>query len=283
MPLELFIPKTFRHSSRVVIRQANRLIAEYQKHGFILTVRQLYYRMVTEEFIPNTMKDYKRFKQIINDARLAGLIDWEMIEDRTRNLMSYTNFKDPVEFLQLHTFGYVQDIWRDQAIRPEVWVEKDALTGVIEPACNYFRVPYFACRGYTSQSEQWRAGHRFKNYLKSGCRVLIIHLGDHDPSGIDMSRDNTDRLAMFARSNHVEVRRIALNKDQVEEYNLAPNPAKETDSRFKNYADEHGESSWELDALDPMVIDAMIRAEIEPLIDNTLWNRVLAEEQTSRR
>ena len=76
----------------------------------------------------------------------------------------------------------------------------------------------FACRGYASQSEQWRAGKRLANYLRANQRVVILHLGDHDPSGIDMTRDNDDRLSMFARSSRVELKRVALNMDQVEQY-----------------------------------------------------------------
>lgn len=279
---ELFVPTTFSAKSRIVIRQANRILEEYQARGFVLTLRQLYYQFVQRGFIHNTMKDYKRLGSIINDARLAGRIDWEMIEDRTRNLMVFRNYETPADIIESASHGYRLDIWERQDYRPEVWIEKEALIGVIEPVCREYRVPYFACKGYTSQSEQWRAGHRFKDHLQARQRVLILHLGDHDPSGLDMTRDNDDRLAMFARSDRIEIRRIALNMDQVDEHSLAPNPAKITDSRFHGYSQKHGDESWELDALDPTIIDQLIRAELEKIVDFESWNLVMAEEEKEK-
>src|SRR6266851_2515218 len=165
MPKELFIPKAFTVSSRRVIRWANAIIDEYRTQGFVLTLRQLYYQFVHRGHSPNTLKDYKRLGSIINDARLAGLIDWDMIEDRTRSLSDLPQWIDPTDVLKTFAsdnassvFTFRTDIWATQPVRPEVWIEKEALTGVIESACRDLRVPYFACRGYTSQSEQWRAG-----------------------------------------------------------------------------------------------------------------------------
>jgi hypothetical protein len=151
---------------------------------------------------------------IINDARLAGRIDWDAIEDRTRNIHRSPSWDDPSEIVTACAAQYREDLWGDQCWRPEVWIEKDALVGVIEPVCERYRVPFFACRGYTSQSEQYRAGKRFEGVQNKGQKPIVLHLGDHDPSGIDMTRDNTDRLKMFAGED-VEVRRLALNMDQV--------------------------------------------------------------------
>lgn len=281
---ELFIPKAFNASSRAVIRRANEILNEYRERGFVLTLRQLYYQFVQRGLIPNTMRDYKRLGSIINDARLAGQIDWEMIEDRTRNLEYLPHWDSPTEVIQAVATQYRTDIWNSQETRPEVWIEKEALIGVIEPVCREFRVPYFACKGYTSQSEQWRAGRRFRDHVRNGHNVLVLHLGDHDPSGIDMTRDNDERLRMFAKQGAwtIEIRRIALNRDQVDEHNLAPNPAKATDSRFNGYANEHGDESWELDALDPTMIDELIRAELEAARDLDAWEQVEAEEEDAR-
>lgn len=280
---ELFIAKTFNAKTRIVIRQATKILEEYEERGFVLTLRQLYYQFVQRGFIPNTLKDYKRLGSIINDARLAGRIDWEMIEDRTRNLMTFRNFEKPGDIIESASHGYRLDIWGYQKYRPEVWIEKEALVGVIEPVCREYRVPYFAAKGYNSQSEQWRAGHRFREYIKEGQHVLVLHLGDHDPSGVNMTQDNDERLRLFARTGRrFEIRRIALNMDQVETYSLAPNPAKVTDSRFRAYAELHGEESWELDALDPTVIDELIRAEISGIIDQTEWDLVVAEENNAK-
>ena len=118
---------------------------------------------------------------------------------------------------------------------------------------------------------------------------LVLHLGDHDPSGIDMTRDNTQRLVMFADlesldvdSDMLEVRRIALNMDQVRRYRPPPNPAKLTDSRVAGYLDRFGNESWELDALSPSVIDALIQEEIKAVVNEDEWERAIAKEAGER-
>ena len=98
---------------------------------------------------------------------------------------------------------------------------------VEKPVAERLRVPYFACRGYVSQSESFAAGVRFADHFRRRQTPIVFHLGDHDPSGIDMTRDNADRLHLFA-GQRVEVRRLALNMEQIEEFNPPPNPAKET-------------------------------------------------------
>lgn len=289
MALETFVERRFSADSLAIIEQANAIIESYQAQGFTLTLRQLYYQFVSRDLLPNKQTEYKRLGSIINDARLAGLIDWEAIEDRTRNLQRQPSWSSPNDLLDAAASQYRSDVWDSQDYRVEVWLEKEALVGVIEPACERWRTPFFACRGYTSQSEQWRAGKRLANHIDRGQRVLVLHLGDHDPSGIDMTRDNTQRLVMFADlesldvdSDMLEVRRIALNMDQVRRYRPPPNPAKLTDSRVAGYLDRFGNESWELDALSPSVIDALIEEEIKAVVNEDEWERAIAKEAGER-
>lgn len=277
MPLETFIERNFSDGSLAVIEQANIIIREYQRQGFTLTLRQLYYQFVSRDLLANKQSEYKRLGSIVNDARLAGMIDWRAIEDRTRNLRTHASWESPADIIQSAASGYAEDWWAGQQYRPEVWIEKDALLGVIEPVCDRYRVPYFACRGYSSQSEQWRAGKRFEETIAEGLTPIILHLGDHDPSGIDMTRDNSDRVAMFALED-IEVRRLALNIDQVRRYRPPPNPAKESDSRATAYIEKFGAKSWELDALDPRVIDRLIAHELDSLIETTAWEAAKTRE-----
>jgi hypothetical protein len=278
---EAFISKRFNQSSINIIDNANYILAEYKAQGYVLTLRQLYYQFVSRDLIKNTTKEYKRIGSVINDARLAGLIDWSMLEDRTRNLLSVEDFDNPIDFLGRVVEQYAEPLWSDQPYYCEVWVEKDALVGVIERPCNDLRVPFFACRGYASQSELYSAGKRLGRKLKQGKRVVIFHLGDHDPSGIDMSRDNDDRLNMFA-GGIVDVRRLALNEDQIEEYGPPPNPAKMTDSRAEKYVEKFGDESWELDALDPSVIEGIIRLNVEGIIDKPRMEAAAEIERNNR-
>lgn len=271
----------FRADTLKIIETANEIISDYNSQGLKLTLRQLYYKFVSRAIIPNNQKSYDNLGVTISRARLAGLISWHAIEDRTRNLRSVSHWETPMDFMTVDESAYKIDMWQNQDNRVEVWIEKDALAGVVERVCKENDVPFFACRGYNSQSEQWAAGRRLMEYMEDGKQPVIIHLGDHDPSGIDMTRDNEARLTMFAE-NDVEVRRIALNYDQVQKYNPPPNPTKMEDSRARGYVAEYGRDSWELDALEPRVIIGLIKHEIHSLRDEDAWAEMEAKREKER-
>ena len=108
----------------------------------------------------------------------------------------------------------------------------------------------------------------------NGQKTLIIHLADHDPSGLDMTRDIGDRLRMFAGWKNHDIERIALNMSQIEEFTPPPNPTKLSDSRARAYIAEFGSNSWELDALEPRVIESLIERTLKQVIDDTEWEKV---------
>ena len=303
MPLIRYKSKNFRADARSVIAQANTILAEYARQGYDLTLRQLYYQFVARDLLPNTAKSYNKLGNIISDARLAGLIDWDQITDRGRYLRQLGHWNDPGHAIADWTRRYFNiDLWKTQPYRVEVWIEKDALVGVIGGVCNELDIPYLSCRGYTSQSEMWGAAQRILGYMNAGQDVRILHLGDHDPSGVDMTRDIEDRLELFLASHaywgevttapkgltsrncfdwvrtNFSVDRLALNMDQVEEYDPPPNFAKITDSRANSYIDKFGDESWELDALPPNVLEDLIRDAAESYMDRDAFDDARAEE-----
>lgn len=280
MPKIAYRQHRFGAKALATIQQANDIIEEYAAQGFDLTLRQLYYQFVARAYIPNRDREYSKLGGVINDARLAGLIDWNAISDRTRSLKDLSHWSTPDDLIDSAARSYRRDIWALQTYRPEVWIEKDALTGVIAKVCTEADVPYFSCRGYTSQSEMWVASRRLSRWARAGQLPIILHFGDHDPSGLDMTRDIDERLAMFS-GPLIEVRRLALNMDQVKLYNPPPNPAKITDSRFEDYAAQHGEESWELDSMEPRVLAGLIEDQIEELKDEEQWRK--DEEKTERQ
>jgi hypothetical protein len=253
------------------VEQANQILDEYKAQGYVLTLRQLYYQFVARDLVPNTLQSYKRIGGICNEARLGGLIDWEVLEDRTRGLEKLAAWDSPADIIDACAQQYRRALWNDQPYYVEVWVEKEALADVVEKACNAYRVPHLSCRGYVSQSEMWRASQRLIDEGGAHDNLLILHLGDHDPSGIDMSRDIQDRLEMFMQGTSLEFKRIALNMDQVRKYKPPPNFAKTTDARFADYQEKFGTDSWELDALEPKVITALIQDHISDVIDEDAW------------
>lgn len=269
MPKICYVERKFSPISLLMIEKANEIISEFSAQGFALTLRQLFYQFVSRDLIPNTVKSYKNLGSIVNDARLAGLIDWRHIHDRTRSLRKNSHWSDPQDLIHGAALGYGIDMWARQEYRPEVWIEKDALVGVIEEVCTRLDVPYFSCRGYTSQSEMWVGAQRIAAWAKQDQTPIIFHFGDHDPSGKDMTRDITDRIELFMGG--VELKRMALNMDQIRQFNPPPNPAKTTDSRARAYIAEFGNESWELDALEPKVIVGLIENAVMELQDTEIW------------
>lgn len=307
--------KNFRPDSVAIIARANQICAEYQQMGYDLTLRQLYYQFVARGLIANKQTEYKRLGSIVNDARMCGLLDWDYIVDRTRNAVERGHWRHPRDIIEASAKQFHLDYWAHQDVHVEVWVEKEALAGVIEQTTWGYDVTSLACRGYMSQSEQWAASQRFLKHIKDGKRVVVIHLGDHDPSGIDMSRDNDARLYNFLTLDALEwtglsrgalnvgelyekiaattgkdhdgaplfvLKRIALNMDQVEEYDPPPNPAKLTDSRVANYLENYGDESWELDALPPDVLASLIRDAIEEQMEPDAFEEAKEREQRYR-
>lgn len=281
MPKIKYQDINFKSGSLALIAKANEIIASYQSQGYDLTLRQLYYQFVSRDIIPNTQASYKNLGSVVNDARLAGMIDWNAIVDRTRELRSLPHWSNPGDIVDSCSKQFNIDKWKDQKYRPEVWIEKDALAGVFERVCNELDVPLFSCRGYTSQSEMWVGAQRMLRYRKQKQIPMILHFGDHDPSGKDMSRDIQDRLCLFT-GREIEFERLALNMNQVEEYDPPPNPAKVTDSRAKGYIAEFGDESWELDALEPSVLEELVRGAIAKVVDADVMDAADEEQDRHR-
>jgi hypothetical protein len=299
MPKICYEERRFGDRSLAVIVQANRILEEYQRQGFTLTLRQLYYQFVARDLVPNRQTEYKRLGEIVNDARMAGLIDWDYIIDRTRNLVDLPHWNSPSDIARAAAQSYRRPKWAVQPRRVEVWIEKDAAVGIVQGVCQRLDIPYFSCRGYTSQSEMWAAGRRLAAYrafsvdyerraggglerVESGGQdPLVLHLGDHDPSGIQMTEDIENRLGVFAEGP-IEIRRLALNMDQIDLYDPPPNPAKLTDSRAQSYISRFGMESWELDALEPRVVEDLIRTAVDEVLDLAAWDREVERERIER-
>lgn len=295
---EKFVDHKFNSTSLQLLETANNILNEYRRQGYRLSLRQLYYQLVARDIIENTVRSYKRIGNLVSDARLAGLLDWDMIEDRGREAVIPAAWESPAEIVRTAARQFRVDRWQGQFNYVEVMVEKDALSGILEPVCRELHVRFTANKGYSSSSAMYEAGGRIYNAMTGGEKqvnqVHIFYFGDHDPSGIDMTRDITERLVMFSKlkdriedqdleiEDFIHIHRLALNMDQVEQWNPPKNPAKETDSRFEAYRNEFGESSWELDAVEPSTLAGLVRDGIMDLIDLPEWEKVQAKELSMR-
>lgn len=267
-----------------VVEQANKFIDEYLAMGLKLTLRQLYYRFISINFFPNNQQSYKRLGHTISEARLAGLVDWDAIIDRGRGARSLPDFKGPADAVDWMLEQYRLERWADQPTYVELWCEKDAILGAVEHIAQKYHVPLCSNRGYSSQTAMRDAANRFVFHTydfdagKLKRPGVIFYIGDHDPSGEDMSRDIEERFQMFG-AGHVQFIKLTLTKAQVKEFDLPPNPAKESDSRFKEYRRLHGRYCWETDALPPQFLASTVEDAIKSVMNKKKMAAVLRKEK----
>lgn len=271
----------FKKSTMARINQANEIIDEYLAAGYRMTLRQLYYQFVSRDLLANTERTYKNLAKTISDARLAGLVDWDAIEDRGRQPDIPNEWNSIEEVIETAIQQFRLPRWDDQEFYAELWVEKQALAGVLEPLADKYHVPLMVNKGYSSQSAMYESACRFMENERSDKPKVLFYLGDLDPSGEDMVRDIRDRMEMFGVRGLV-VEKVAINMDQVEKYGPPPNPAKVTDPRAAWFIEEYGESSWEVDALPPDVLEKIIHREFKKIIDRPAMNRVQFQEDKDK-
>jgi len=271
------------------------ILDEYRRQGYQITLRQLYYQCIARDVLPNewvdpktgsknVQKNYHRLGSIVNKARLAGLLDWEIMVDLGRSTVRNPHWESVADILDGAAQQFRIDKWEDQETHVEVMCEKQAAEGILEPVCRELDVSFTSNKGYPSQSYIYRRGKELREKYDQGKGVVVIYFGDHDPSGLDMDRDLGARLNMFARLDgfEIEVERIALTSAQIRKYNPPPNPVKFTDSRADGYVDAHGYESWELDALDPAMLAHLCRNAIEAYRDEAAWRAAIAREKVMR-
>lgn len=280
---ETFIKRTFSAANAYTIEIVNQILSEYKQQGFRLSLRQLYYQMVARSYIENSLRSYKNLGNLVSNARQAGFVDWHMIEDRNRTTATQAHWNNPAEIVDAAARQFRVDKWESQPYHIEVMVEKDALSGVLEPVCRGLDIGITANKGYCSSSTMYEIGKRLCYKHIVGKNITVIYLGDHDPSGIDMTRDIEERLQLYSGVDCIEVIRLALNWDQIELWKPPENPAKETDSRYAAYVEQYGDSSWELDAVEPAELARLVnRAVMKRRVEN-LWQIEEKREEKMRR
>ena len=259
------------------LKQASAVIDHWSGLGYRLTLRQLYYQLVSRGAISNTVREYKNLSVTMTNARMAGLIDWDHIEDRSRNALMPPHWSGASHILRDAAHSFRVDRWAGQRRHVEVWCEKDALTSVLEPVAHDCHVLLLPVRGYSSTTIAYEASLRFEASWPK--EPVVFYLGDHDPSGVDMTRDLEGRLSEFVGAGGVELRRLALNHGQVLDNALPPNPTKSSDSRTAAYTEAYGSECWELDALDPPTLVSVVREAIEGELDREMYENRIAKEE----
>jgi hypothetical protein len=258
----------------------NEIIEEYADQGYILTLRQLYYQLVSRDIIANQQKEYAKLSTLLVKGRMAGVVDWRAIEDRIRVPFIPYWVEDIADAINDTIRQYRLDRQEDQDVYIELWVEKDALSGVLKKITSHYHINLMVNRGYSSCTAMYDAYKRLKEKEDEGKETYILYLGDHDPSGLDMIRDIKERLEEFGVNP--DVKHIGLTMKQIKQFNPPPNPAKITDPRAKEYIAEHGNTSWEVDALNPKTLHKLVRENVEKLIDMDLFNNKILQEEKDK-
>ncbi len=280
MAREAFKAVRFTARSIELINVCNEIIEDYQSQDLRLTLRQLYYQLVTRNVIPNVERSYKNLSSLVTDARMAGKMDWSAIEDRVRVPRRASEWISIQALVESALYSFRLPRWEGQSAYAELWVEKDALAGVLEPLAREAHVTLMVNRGYSSASAMYESAQRFGRWAGEGRDLVLFYLGDFDPSGEDMVRDVRDRLFTFGVN--VNVRKIALTPAQIEEFNPPPNPAKMSDPRAAAFVAEHGATSYEVDALPPQELARIVRGAFEEVIDREAMDEVIEQEETAK-
>jgi len=258
------------------LEEINTVIEKFAAQGYKLTLRQLYYQLVKDNIIPNKKSEYAKLSHLLKNGRMAGVVDFEAIEDRIRIPRRPYWVHNVTHALEDTLRQYRLNRQEGQEIYIECFSEKDAISNILYRITSYYHIYLNINRGYSSCTAIHDAHKRFENHDKNA----ILYLGDHDPSGLDMIRDIRDRLEEFG--SNVEVVPVALTTSQVRQYDPPPNPAKITDPRDKWYIQEYGSTSWKVDALEPDVLHNLLRRHIESRMDMDIFQDILNQEEEDK-
>lgn len=262
----------------------------FRQYDSAITLRQLYYRLVSRHIIPNTVNSYKRLSRIMVKAREQGDAPVNCIEDRSRRIIGRgdTGYCSAEEYLKAKLSslqdswkGFSMPMWEEQPRNVLISLEKDALSRLVSRVANRYSVRTFPTRGYPSFSYVQRMANYIQNQL-GGKPTAVLYFGDFDPSGVDIERDLSQRLEKYG-ATQFKVKRIALTPDQIRDHQLPPMPVKRSDARSEGFLEEFGDRAVELDALDPNRLQRLVEEAILEQIDVKLWNARIVKIEELRR
>jgi len=262
--------------------KATEALAE-KAHGILtanhpMTLRQLFYQMVSGLVQENTDSQYKKLSRIVVQARQSGLIPWEWVDDRMREPREVSMWDGLADFGKSVVPAYRLNTWEGQPRYFEVWVEKDALSGIFSDVLRDYGVTLNVGRGYDGWTSIKDAADRFSE--RDAEDFSILYFGDFDPSGEDMAKSLRERLAFFGCTP--DIVKCALTREDIDEYQLPPMPTKKSDTRRAAFVALHGDMAVELDALPVNVLRDRLRHEVEARLDLSKLAEVKDRQEVDR-
>ena len=251
-------------------------IYEIAAGGHPMTVRQVFYQLSNRGLIDKTEAEYKATViRLMGTMRLEGDLPFEWVADNSRWMRKPRTHSSLKNMLDITASAYRRALWDDQHVYVEIWLEKEALSGVVLPVTAKWDVPLMVTRGYPSLTFLHDAG------VILGCEdreVYLYYFGDWDPSGLDIARNVQERLEDFSDYADINFERIAVTPEQVHQWSLPTRPTKKTDSRSRSFEG----ASVELDAIPPDELRGLVDECIVQHIDTDIYNTTLAAEASER-
>jgi hypothetical protein len=238
-----------------------------------MTIRQLFYRLVSARCLENDRSDYQRVSRVMTNARDDGRCPFEWIVDRSRPEYSPSVFDDAAGYAEAVKCSYRKNYWATQPNHCEIWVEKDAIIGSIQSVTDELGVTVRVGHGFLSTTKAHEIAERFNGISKP---ITVFYLGDHDPSGRTIEADLATRIEMYG--SYFTLKRLAIFAGDIKKFNLPPLRVKMTDSRAKGFLRQYSNACVELDALPPIELRTRIRNAVEQLLDKKLWSRAVEVE-----
>jgi hypothetical protein len=235
-----------------------------------MTIRHLFYQLETHGVISKTELAYKSLCSHLSRWRKNGSVPWDAFADSTRSYITPPHFDGIADVLRRTRESYRRNLWATQPYYTEVWVEKDAICGVISDITWQWGVPLFVCRGFASLTSLYSAAQTFREVRAQEKAVIIYHLADYDPSG-HAAADAIERTFEENFGVAVSFERIAILPEHIEEFDLPTRPTKQSDSRSRNWS---GSECVELDALPPAELRRLVEEAITSRIDWGAWRQL---------
>jgi hypothetical protein len=240
-----------------------------------MTVRQVFYQATVRGIVEKSEAGYNKVQTDLVNMRRAGSLPYDWLADNTRWQRKPDTFSSVEQALEATARFYRKALWDGIDAYVEVWLEKDALSGVVWPVTSIYDVPLMVARGYASLSFL----HSAAEYInKLSVPTYIYHLGDFDPSGVDAGEKIEETLREMAPEADITFERLAVTPDQIAGWNLPSRPTKATDTRAKNF----GAQSVELDAIEPDRLRALVREAIEDHLPPHQFRILKAAEESER-
>lgn len=247
------------------------IIAEMQP----MTVRQVFYQATVHNLVEKSEAGYNKVQTDLVQMRKSGDLPYAWLADNTRMQRKPRTFDNVEQALQDTARLYRKALWNDADCYVEIWLEKDALSGVVYPVTNKYDVPLMVARGYASLSFL----HSAAEYIgEIDVPTYIYHLGDFDPSGVNAGEKIEQTLREMAPHAQIHFERIAVNEAQIKMWRLPSRPTKQSDSRAKGF----GNISVELDAIPPDDLRDLVQTAIEKHLPSREFAILKAAEASER-